>query len=121
MAKKVMAVGFDEDVFYKIKKEANQSGFVNQIMRDYLDGKRENSKNDLAIIKNFEKKIDMVRTEISSLRELQELTFNMSMLSTYIAKYIPGVSDKILGEVKEKRKILIDKYNLLKGSENEKN
>ena len=121
MAKKVMTVGFDEDVFYKIKKEANQSSFVNQIMRDYLDGKRENSKNDLAIIKNFEKKLDIVRAEISSLKELQELTFNMSMLSTYIAKYISGTGDKVLSEVKEKRKILIDKYNLLKGSENEKN
>jgi hypothetical protein len=121
MAKKVMAINFDEDVYFKVKREGNQSGFVNQIVRDSLDGKRESNKNDLTIIKNFEKKLDMVRAEISSLRDLQELTFNMSMLSTYIAKYIPSVGDNVLNEVKEKRKILIDKYNLLKGSENEKN
>jgi len=121
MPKKIMAINFDEDVYFKIKKEGNQSGFVNQIVRDSLDDKRESNKNDLMIIKNFEKKIDTVRAEISALRELQELNFNMSMLSTYVVKYIPGIGDKILNEVKEKRKILIDKYNLLKDSENEKN
>ena len=121
MTKKLLALTLDEDICYKIKRESNQSSFVNQIVKDYLDGKRENSKNDLAIIKNFEKKLDAVRTEIASLKEFQELTFNMSMLSTYIAKYIPGINDNVLNEVKEKRKILIDKYNLLKESENEKN